>query len=302
VTDINTEHASQASKRTLHKPTAPGYSCISDSRMRIYCVLVFLPFFNSIVDLLDSRLFEQAWKSDGELLFELRPSAFPGLRLSAKKLVIKIAESGALLSGTKRCDNTACAAFLYYLFGEFSVHNGNSVKQLRFGAFESAGKDYSIQPGVECKCLCDAGLLLHQGNNMYSLTLVAKHGLCQSQQMVNSKKVTEYIRDVTLELCTRIELIDQLAKKGWTDLSHKPSKRIAPFQPGGNKVWYSANAAHRLVSKNYLMALLMAEQTLWAKGLKAIHHFQSEAQLGKHSHTLVCGFQQNAHAPPESRP
>ena len=52
VTNINTEHASQASKRTLHKPTAPGYSCISDSRMRIYCVLVFA-FFNSIVDLLD---------------------------------------------------------------------------------------------------------------------------------------------------------------------------------------------------------------------------------------------------------
>jgi hypothetical protein len=52
VTKINTERASQASKRTLHNPAAPGYSCISDSRMRISRVLVFV-FFNSIVDLLD---------------------------------------------------------------------------------------------------------------------------------------------------------------------------------------------------------------------------------------------------------
>ena len=198
-----------------------------------------------------------------------------------------MAESGALLSGTKRSDNTACSAFPYYLFGEFSEHNGNSVKQLRFGAFESAGKDYSIQPSdVRLKCLCDAGFLLHHGNNMYSLTRVAKHGLCQSLQMVASNNVTEYIRDVPLEHCTRIELIVQLGKKGWVDSKHKPSRRLAPFLPGGNKVWY-ASAAHRLVSKNYLMALLMAEQTLWAKGLKAIHHCQLEAQLGKHSHTLV---------------
>jgi hypothetical protein len=200
-----------------------------------------------------------------------------------------MAESGALMSGTKRSDNTACAAFLYYLFGEFSEHKGNSVKQLRFGAFESTGKDFSIQPSDECKCLCDAGLLLHHGNNMYSLTRVAKHGLCQSLQMVNPNDVTEYIRDVPLEQCTRIELIVQLGKKGWADSNHKPSRRLAPFLPGGKKVWYAdaANAAHKLVSKNYLMALLMAEQTLWAKGLKAIHHFQLEAQLGEHSHTLV---------------
>ena len=92
--------------------------------------------------------------------------------------------------------------------------------------------------------------------------------------------------DVPLEDASLLELAHLLVKSGWRDQPRAPGPRPPPYVAGGSRTWFVDSKPQR----SYMMALVLSDD-IFAKGVDAIHHYQSvsyyEALLKSDSQALV---------------
>ena len=116
-------------------------------------------------------------------------------------------------------------------------------------------------------------------HNHFTLTSKGREAIKQCLEVSQPCVLTKFERQLKsdsegAQAKTTMELVLELTRNEWTDAQTGKSKKLTPYTPGGEKVWFWT--PREKISKLYLEALLMSPQ-LFSKGLKHIHHCQPQA-------------------------